>query len=97
LYQTWYTASAPYNETWYGHQKGGAAVEKLISGAIAATDPPKAASLWHEVQMQQYTQGGTLAFGNADYIDAVTPNIHGLKTTPLRDLNGLRLLDAWIT
>jgi peptide/nickel transport system substrate-binding protein len=96
LYQTWYTAYAPYNETWWGHQKGGAAAEKLIDEAISATDPHKAAALWHEVQTQEYTQGGTLAFATTDYLDATTPNVHGLKTTPIRNLNGYRLLDGWI-
>jgi peptide/nickel transport system substrate-binding protein len=97
LYQTWYTRDAPYNETWWGHQPGGAVAEKRIDAAIAATDPKKAAALWHDVQLQQYEQGGTLAFGNIDYLDATSPKIHGLKTTPVRNLNGYRLLDAWIS
>jgi peptide/nickel transport system substrate-binding protein len=96
LYQTWYTKYAPFNETWWGHQAGGAAAENLINEAIAATDPSKAQTLWHEVQMQQYNQGGTLAFCNTNYLDATAPNIHGLVTTPVRNLNGYRLQDAWI-
>jgi peptide/nickel transport system substrate-binding protein len=96
LYQTWYTKYAPFNETWWGHQKGGAAAENLINQAIAATNPSKAQNLWHEVQMQQYNQGGTLAFVNTNYLDATAPNIHGLVTTPVRNLNGYRLQDAWI-
>jgi peptide/nickel transport system substrate-binding protein len=96
LYQAWYTKYAPFNETWWGHQKGGAAAENLINQAIAATDRSKAESLWHEVQMQQFNQGGTMAFCNVDYLDATTSNIHGLVTTPVRNLNGYRLQDAWI-
>jgi peptide/nickel transport system substrate-binding protein len=96
LYQTWYTAYAPYNETYWGHQKGGAAAEKLINEAIAALSPTRAATLWHEVQMQQYKQGGTLAFATIDYLDATTSRVHGLKTTPVRNLNGYRLVDAWL-
>jgi ABC-type transport system substrate-binding protein len=96
LYQTWYTKYAPFNETWWGHQAGGAAAENLIDQAIAATDPSKAQALWHEVQTQQYKQGGTLAFCNTDYLDATASNIHGLVTTPVRNLNGYRLQDAWI-
>jgi len=96
LYQSWYTRDAPYNETWWGHQKGGAAVEKLIDEAIAATDPGKAADLWREVQLQQAHQGGTISYANADYIDACAPNVNGLKTTPVGNLNFGRLLDGWI-
>jgi peptide/nickel transport system substrate-binding protein len=97
LYQTWYTRDAPYNETFWGHQKGGAAVEKRIDAAIGATNPTRAAQLWHDVQMQQFKEGGTIAFANTDYLDATSPKIHGLKTTPVRNLNGYRLLDAWIS
>lgn len=97
LYQSWYATIAPYNETWWGHQRGGAAAEKLINDALGELDPSRAAELWREVQMQQYTQGGTLAFANVDYIDAITPKIHGLRTTPARNLNNGRLLDGWIS
>jgi peptide/nickel transport system substrate-binding protein len=97
LYQTWYTSVAPYNESWWGHQAGGAAAENLINEAIGELDPTRAADLWGEVQMQQFNEGGTLAYANADYIDAVASNIQGLKTTPVRNLNGGRLLDGWIT
>ena len=97
LYQAWYTKTAPYNETWWGHQTGGAAAEKLIEQAIAATDPKKATELWREVQMQEYTQGGTLSYAQADYIDACAPTVKGLATTPVGNLNFFRLLDGWIS
>jgi peptide/nickel transport system substrate-binding protein len=96
LYQSWYAAGAPYNETWWGHQPGGEAAQKLISNAIGELDEAKAEDLWHEVQMQQYNEGGTLAYANVDCIDAVAPNVHGLTTTPARNLNNGRLLDGWI-
>jgi ABC-type transport system substrate-binding protein len=97
LYQSWYATIAPYNETWWGHQRGGASAEKLINDAMGELDPSRAAELWREVQMQQYSDGGTLAFANVDYIDAIAPNIHGLRTTPARNLNNGRLLDGWIS
>lgn len=97
LFQTWYAKGAPYNETWWGHQAGGASAEKLIAEAIGALDQSKAQDLWHEAQTQQYSAGGTLVYATADYIDAVAPNIHGLTTTPAGNLNLGRLLDGWIT
>jgi peptide/nickel transport system substrate-binding protein len=97
LYQSWYATIAPYNETWWGHQRGGAAAERLINDAMGELDPSRATELWREAQMQQYTDGGTLAFANVDYIDAIAPNIHGLSTTPARNLNNGRLLEGWIS
>ncbi len=97
LYQSWYATIAPYNETWWGHQRDGAAAERLINDAMGELDPSRAAELWREVQMQQYTDGGTLAFANVNYIDAIAPNIHGLSTTPARNLNNGRLLEGWIS
>jgi peptide/nickel transport system substrate-binding protein len=97
LFQTWYSKGAPYNETWWGHQAGGAAAEKLIDEAIGALDQSKAQDLWHEAQTQQHSAGGTLVYATADYIDAVAPNVQGLKTTPAGNLNLGRLLDGWIT
>jgi peptide/nickel transport system substrate-binding protein len=97
LFQTWYSKGAPYNETFWGHQADGAAAEKLIDQAIGELDPPKAQDLWHEVQTQQQDAGGTLVYATADYIDAVAPNVQGLKTTAAGNLNIGRLLDGWVT
>jgi peptide/nickel transport system substrate-binding protein len=96
LFQTWYSKGAPYNETFWGHQPGGAAAEKLIDEAIGELNPSKAQDLWHEAQTQQHSAGGTLVYATADYIDAVAPNVQGLKTTPAGNLNLGRLLDGWI-
>jgi peptide/nickel transport system substrate-binding protein len=96
-YLSWYTAASPFNETHWGQQaNGGAADLKLIAEAMAATDPSKAKDLWHEVQVQQYNQGGNLAFATADYVDAIALNVRGLKTTPAYYLNNYRLLDGWL-
>ena len=97
VYDAWYTSTSPYNETHWGQQPGGGADLKVISEAFAATEPAKAAELWNEVQMQQYDQGGVLAFATADYVDAVANNVRGLETTPVYFLNNYRLLDGWIS
>jgi hypothetical protein len=86
-----------HNETHWGSQPGGAAANRIILEAIAATDPAKAAELWHEVQTAVYTDGGTLMYADADYLDACAPNIEGLKTTLAGNLNIGRLLDGWIS
>ena len=97
VYNQQYTATSPFNEShWGSQQPGGPAASRLITQAIAEPDPAKAEQLWAEVQSQQYNQGGALAWGTSDYLDAVGPKVQGLKTTAAFNLNNFRLLDGWI-
>jgi peptide/nickel transport system substrate-binding protein len=89
-------ANAAYNDTHWGHQSGGAAADKTLFAAIGATDPAVAQRLWNEVQHLQYNEGGVIIFANADAVDAVGPRVHGLRTTPVENLNGFRFQDAWV-
>src|SRR5262249_7301926 len=52
VYRDWFIPTAPFNETHWGAQPGGAADIKLLSEAMAAVDPAKAGQLWAEVQRQ---------------------------------------------
>ena len=97
VYRDWFTNTAPFNETHWGSQPGGGADLKLITEAMAQTDPSKAQQLWAEVQNQQYTQGGSIVWADTDYVDAVANKVQGLKTTPVYNLNGCRLQDGWIS
>jgi peptide/nickel transport system substrate-binding protein len=96
VYRTFFTSSAPFNETFWGKQDGGAAAAKLIDEAIAATDAKKAAELWGEVQRQQYDDGGVLGWANADDLVAVRPNVRGIKVAQEGYMNYFRLADSWI-
>jgi peptide/nickel transport system substrate-binding protein len=91
-----YTKTAPYPDTHWGFQKGGAASENLISQAIAATDPARAKELWHQCQQQQFDQGGYLVWGNAPYVDAAANNVRGLSAGAGFSYNNWRLCDGWI-
>jgi peptide/nickel transport system substrate-binding protein len=95
-YLTEYTSSAPYPDTQWGKQANAAAAEKLISEAIAATDPAKAKELWHECQQAQFDQGGYLVWGNLPYIDAAANNVHGLSAGAGFSYNNWRLQDGWL-
>ena len=96
-YRTFFTASAPFNETWWGHQKGGAAAWRLLNQAMATTDPAKAKDLWHEVQRQQFNQGGVLGWANSDDLAAVAPKVHGVRTSLAGYLDYFRLNNAWLS
>jgi peptide/nickel transport system substrate-binding protein len=96
VYRTFFTSSAPFNETFWGKQENGAAKLKLIDDAIAATDPEKANELWGEVQRQQYDEGGVLGWANADDLVAVGPGVKGITVAQEGYMNYFRLADGWI-
>ena len=83
--------------TYWGKQTpGGRAADELLFEAIGAVDPAKARRLWNEVQMLQIEQGGYLNWGQGDTIDAVAPNVRGLRESVSFNLNNYRMLDGWI-
>jgi len=96
-YRSEYTYGCPYPDTHWGDQKGGAAAERLISQAIAATDPTTAASLWRQCQLQQFNEGGYLIWGNLPYVDAAANNVRGLSAGAGFSYNNWRLCDGWLT
>ena len=88
---------AAFNETHWGDQKpGGPAAIKLMFEAIGAVAPAKATSLWNQVQKLQVDQGGYLNWGYGDSIDAVAPDVRGLRESASFNLNNYRMLDGWI-
>jgi len=46
--------------------------------------------------VQQYNEGGTICWGQLDYVDACANNIHGLTASAGFDFNNWRLCDGWI-
>jgi peptide/nickel transport system substrate-binding protein len=96
-YLSEYTLGCPFPDTHWGEQKpGGAAAEKLIQEAIAATDKGLAAELWHECQQQQFDEGGYLVWGNLPYVDAAASNVRGLSAGAGFSYNNWRLQDGWL-
>jgi len=95
-YLSEYTLGSPYPDTHWGHQAGGAADEKLIAQAMAATDPTKAKDLWRQAQLQQFNQGGYLVWGNLPYVDAAANTVRGLKAGAGFSYNNWRLQDGWL-
>ncbi len=95
-YLSEYTLGSPYPDTHWGKQPQGAAAEKLISEAIAATEPAKAKELWHECQKAQFEEGGYLVWGNLPYVDAAANNVRGLTAGAGFSYNNWRLQDGWL-
>jgi peptide/nickel transport system substrate-binding protein len=96
-YRSALTLAAPYPDTHWGHQAGGAAAEKVITDAMAATDPTRAQALWREAQLQQFNRGGFLWWANAPYVDAAATGVRGLAAGAGFNYNCWRLLDGWLT
>jgi peptide/nickel transport system substrate-binding protein len=96
-YREYLTRNAPFGETHWGYQlPGGLAAEALIAEAIAAVDPKKAADLWHEVQLQQFNEGGYINWGNVLNVDGAAKNVRGLSESPGFFFNNFRLQDGWL-
>lgn len=96
VYNTFFVPGAPFNETWWGHQRNGGAAWRLIAEAKAATNPAKARELWHEVQVEQYNQGGVIAWANADDLAAISPNVRGVRCRAEGYLDYFRLQNGWL-
>jgi peptide/nickel transport system substrate-binding protein len=95
-YMSFFAKTSTLNETHWGSQAGGAAWDKLLSEARAATDPARAAELWAEVQKAQFTDGGLLVWANADYVDLAAPHVKGLTESAAGYLNNGSILNAWL-
>jgi peptide/nickel transport system substrate-binding protein len=96
VYRTFFATGAPFNETFWGKQDGGAAKLKVINDAMGAVDPAKAKDLWHEAQLQQYDEGGTIAWTNSDDLIALSTNVRGVKATAAGYVNLFNFNDAWL-
>ena len=91
------TASAPYNDSHWGTTPETKPSDALFKQAAAAVDPTKAKELWSEVQQQQFEMGPYIVYANADNLDAVAPNVHGVPATFAGPMNYWKLYNAFIT
>jgi peptide/nickel transport system substrate-binding protein len=85
-------ANAPYNETHWQSKSFNA----LLSKAIGELDHAKAQRYWNQVQQIQWSQGGYLSWTNADFVDALSKKVNGLKPSSAGILGNHRFLDAWL-
>jgi peptide/nickel transport system substrate-binding protein len=83
-------SDAPYNETHFTS----AAFGNVLQRAIGELDKTKAQSLWNQVQQIQYDTGGYLQWVNADWVDAVSKKVVGLKPHAAGALGNYLFQDA---
>lgn len=86
-------ANAPYNEThWHSKSFNG-----LLFKAIGEKNHAKAQAYWNHIQKIQWEQGGYLSWTNADFVDALSKKIRGLKPSSAGILGNHRFQDAWLS
>lgn len=91
-----YLTPESLNESFWGSQPGGEKSIQRIGEARAATKPALAEELWHEVQKEQFEDGGLLVWANADYVSIAGSNVRGVSESPRGFLNNGNLSEAWI-
>lgn len=62
---------------------------------MGTLDEARAADLWHEVQRQQFDDGGYLCWSNQPWVDIVSTKLRGLKQAGSLNLNAGRYQDGW--
>jgi peptide/nickel transport system substrate-binding protein len=86
-------AHAPYNETHFTSASWNA----TLGQAIGEQDTSKAQDLWNQVQQVQYDSGGYLQWVNADWVDACSTKVAGLKPHAAGELGNCLFMNAWLT
>jgi peptide/nickel transport system substrate-binding protein len=86
------TSSAPYNETHWRSER----TDKLFAEANAAKDDGLAEELWHELQQEQFNEGGYVIWGYQDTVDGLSPKVKGLEANLFGNLDNYRLARAWM-
>jgi peptide/nickel transport system substrate-binding protein len=86
-------ANAPYNET-HWHSKS---FNTLLFKAIGELNHAKAQHYWNQLQQLQWSQGGYLSWTNADFVDALSKKVNGLKPSSAGLLGNHRFQDAWLS
>jgi peptide/nickel transport system substrate-binding protein len=85
-------SDAPYNETDWKRP----AFDKITSEARRTLNPRKRHELWVEAQRMLWDQGGYIIWGFADYIDAYSAKVHGLKPSSVRPLGWYTFTDVYL-
>jgi peptide/nickel transport system substrate-binding protein len=86
-------SNAPFNET-HWHSKS---FNRLLFKAIGELNHDKAQSYWNQLQKIQWSHGGYLNWTNADFVDALSKKVRGLKPSSAGILGNHRFQDAWLS
>jgi peptide/nickel transport system substrate-binding protein len=93
FYLSAFTPGCQYNETGWGNRPNS---QKLISRALAETDPAKAKQYWHDAQVEQVEKGGYLVPANFNYLDAYAAHVRGVHTTQAGSNDNFDYSKTWL-
>ncbi|WP_028921602.1 ABC transporter substrate-binding protein [Pseudonocardia acaciae] len=85
------TQDGPFNGT---HWKNPAS-DAVLFEAIGSTGP-RAQELWSQVQRQQHAEGGYIMWGQANFVDAMAKNVHGLPRDKFANAGNWAFKDVWL-
>jgi peptide/nickel transport system substrate-binding protein len=83
---------APYQDSFFGNPEHDA----QIFAAMAEKDDARAKQKWHDVQVVQHEQGGTINFVNYNWIDGYGLNLRGAKTTNAGPCDNFDFSTTWL-
>lgn len=91
-YRAYLTTGAPAGASHWGSNEH----DQEIYDAMAETDPARAKERWAAVQRDQFDNGGIVVYADTDWVDAVAPNVNGLRAGRAFPFNNFRWQDGWI-
>jgi peptide/nickel transport system substrate-binding protein len=84
------------NETHFFKAPGYQQMLKWLSEARATADPNKAGEIWHQLQLQQFNEGGYLNWGTNDLVDALSTKVMGLTPSKYLNASSFNFRKAWL-
>ncbi len=96
LFRTVFTKGCLANDTHWCNTPDGNQRNAAIDAAIAEVDKNTANEKWHQLQSEQFNQGGYIIWANVPFLDAAGPRIRGLKASAGFNFNSWRLQDGWL-
>jgi peptide/nickel transport system substrate-binding protein len=86
-------SDAVWNETHWRKKE----TDKMIRAAQGAPDEETATRLWHQIQEQQYEEGGYIVWANQNLVDGAAKNVKGITPSSFFNLGGWNYRDVYLT
>ncbi|MFE7422170.1 ABC transporter substrate-binding protein [Rhodococcus sp. NPDC057529] len=83
---------APFQVSYWGSPEH----DELAYAAMAEKDEARAAQKWHDVQVLQHNEGGTLNYANYNWLDGYGLGVRGTKTTNAGPCNNFDFSSTWL-
>jgi peptide/nickel transport system substrate-binding protein len=96
LFRVAFSIGCQANDTHWCNTPNGQQRNDAINAAIGEVNTSRASEMWHELQAEQFNEGGYIVWANVPFLDAAANNVRGLKAGAGFNYNGWRLQDGWI-